>query len=341
MMRRSFRRVPRMVADSLLSRRSALAGIAAGLTGCAAPSSAIRPVTRYFWDRLPDAPFPGAYNFQVIDVAGNRYVALHPQGIWSMDNHGVWTKEALPLSGTASPYLAHAAMGGIWALGRMRGDYTDFTIDPLVQRTRDYRRWEVIGRPESLPRVIFYAHAPYRLMICGGFDGKAETNACWRSDNGLDWHRLPDAPWSPRAGAKMVRFRDRLFLIGGGRIDGPQANDVWSTGDNGLSWRRETARIAAEVPHGYAPVVFDERLWLIGANRSGAFTSEMLVSADGRSFEAAHAPWSPRGGVAAWATWRRMYVTGGKYSAPDPATGEQRFVYSRDVWEMRRDRPDY
>jgi hypothetical protein len=132
----------------------------------------------------------------------------------------------------------------------------------------------------------------------------------------------------------MVHYRDRLLLIGGGRLDGPQANDIWSTPDRGLSWRRETARIAEPVAFGYAPVVFDERLWLVGANRSGAFTSEMLVSEDGRSFEAVRAPWSPRGGVAVWSTARRMFLTGGKYSYPEG--GEPRFVYSHDVWAMAR-----
>jgi hypothetical protein len=37
-----------------------------------------------------------------------------------------------------------------------------------------------------------------------------------------------------------------------------------------------------------------------------------------------------------WSDGRRLFLTGGKYSLPDPATGEPRFVYSNDVWAMAR-----
>jgi hypothetical protein len=78
-----------------------------------------------------------------------------------------------------------------------------------------------------------------------------------------------------------VIFRGKLFLIGGGRIDGPNSNDVWSS-VNGIDRVRETASIAAEEPTGYTPIVYDGRIWLIGAKRVGRFKSEILVSDDGK-----------------------------------------------------------
>jgi hypothetical protein len=128
-------------------------------------------------------------------------------------------------------------------------------------------------------------------------------------------------------------FGERLYLIGGGVIDGANANDVWSSAD-GLGWQMETASIAVEAPVGYAPVVFDRKIWLVGANRSGRFRSEMLVSADGKGWTPVSAPWSPRGGVAAWTDGQGLFVTGGKYSTEK--NGETTFVYSNDVWRMRR-----
>jgi hypothetical protein len=127
-------------------------------------------------------------------------------------------------------------------------------------------------------------------------------------------------------------FGDRLWLIGGGTVDGPIMSEVWSSAD-GLSWRREAPKLADPQPFGYTPLVFDARIWLLGANRSGAFTSELLVSDDGRRWRPQRAPWSPRGAPAAWTTGERMFLTGGKYSRPGPE-GEPVFVYSNDVWAM-------
>jgi hypothetical protein len=80
--------------------------------------------------------------------------------------------------------------------------------------------------------------------------------------------------------------------------------------------------------------MFDGKLWLVGANRSGGFTSSMIVTANGRTWERIEAPWSPRGGVATWTDGARMYLTGGKYSRE--VGGEWQFEYSNDVWAMER-----
>jgi len=132
--------------------------------------------------------------------------------------------------------------------------------------------------------------------------------------------------------SKAAVSRDRLFLLGGGKLDGPNANDVWSSA-NGVDWQRESTAIAPEEPVGYSPIVYDGQLWLVGANRSGRFTSEMLVSADGKSWRAVSAPWSARGGVAVWTDGQSLFLTGGKSSRVE--RGETIFTYSNDVWRMR------
>lgn len=96
---------------------------------------------------------------------------------------------------------------------------------------------------------------------------------------------------------------------------------------------KETDRISAD-DSGGTPVAFDDRLWLIGANRSGTFSSAVLVSTDGRSWQPLSAPWSPRGGVAAWVRDGMLYMTGGKFSTVE--RGETVFTYSNDVWRMPR-----
>lgn len=320
----------------MVARRTFL--IAAPLLAMA-PSRllAAEPPKQPAWTRLvAAAPFPPSYNFPVhVDGAG-RFVALHPRGTWHSRDGRRWEKSPLPFSGMNSAYLPYVLHDGeTWALGKLQGNYLSFRIDPVIQVTEGHTRWVITGKSASLPRLIFHAAASYRnrLWILGGFDGKQHSADVWSSVDGMNWSRVATAPWSPRAGSRAIVFRERLFIIGGGIIDGANANDVWSTAD-GVNWHRETAQIAPEEPVGFTPVVHEDTLWLVGANRSGRFLSEMLASPDGRNWTPVRAPWSPRGGVAAWSAGGALYVTGGKYSYEKG--GETHFVYSNDVWRMTR-----
>jgi hypothetical protein len=290
------------------------------------------------WTRLlAAAPFAGSYHFPVHAAADGRFVALHPRGAWSTRDGVTWTAEPLPVDGANNAYLPLVQHdGATWLLGSVRGNYEAFAIDPLVRRTRDYKSWEIVGRSRTMPRLVFPAVASFRgyLWMIGGRDATRETDGIWRSSNGLDWERVVDhAPWGPGHGAQWVAFKDRLWLIGGGTLDGPIRSEVWSSAD-GIAWMREAEKLAEDQPYGYSAEVFDGRIWLLGANRSGSFGNEMLVSEDGRRWTPRHAPWSPRGLPAVWTDGKRLFLTGGKYSTPDPNTGEPRFVYSNDVWVM-------
>jgi hypothetical protein len=295
------------------------------------------PAAAYQWERLTEAAaFPKGYNFPVHVAADGRFVALRSEGSYESRDGKTWTKSALPFNGLNSAYLAYVQHGGeTWSFGKLNGNYLKFSIDPMVERTTEYRRWERLGSSATLPKVIFYAAVSFdgALWILGGYDGKAGSKGVWRSVDGLTWTRMSDPPWSARSGSKAIVFKNRLFLIGGGTVDGPNANDVWSTAD-GRAWRLETASIAPQAPVGYSPAVFDGKLWLVGANRSGTFAAGMLVSDDGRLWEAVEAPWSPRGGAAAWTHDGALYMTGGKYSTEK--NGETVFVYSNDVWRMTK-----
>lgn len=310
--------------------RSAIVCVALLLAASSQPAE-------YAWDRLIEhAPFAPSYNYPVHVAADGRFIALHPDGTWASRDGAQWVRTAMPNSGMNSAYLSYVQHNGAtYALGKLKGNYTDFQIDPVVQRTRDYEKWEQVGASSSLPHLIFYAAVSFKgsIWIAGGYDGNAATASVWNSQDGLVWTRVAEkAPWSARSGAKLVVFRDRLVLLGGGVIDGPQTNDVWSSSD-GITWARETAEIARERPMGQ-PLVYDNKLWLVGANRSGTFGSGMVVSDDAKTWRRQDAPWSPRGGVAVWTNGADLFVTGGKYSYEK--NGETIFVYSNDVWRMRR-----
>lgn len=279
-------------------------------TACGSPPRADEPQTAgvvetspYVWERLTEqAPYPKSYNFPVHRAADGAFIALHPQGTWRSVDGGAWEPTPLPAGVLNAAYMNYVHHDGAsWALGRHIGNYQKFEIDPLILRTRNHQAWETVGRAQSFPPVVFSAAASFQgaLWILGGYDGARHRASVWRSTDGLAWNEVVQAaPLSERAGAKAIVFNNRLYLIGGGLIDGAIANDVWSSAD-GIDWRRETEAIAPEQPVGFTPVVFDRQLWLVGANRSGEFSSEMLVSGDGAHWRAVSAPWSPRGGVAA------------------------------------------
>lgn len=327
-----------------LSRRDTLALMAtAALAACqkAAVGAAPARTAGYRWRQLTGAAaFPKSYNYPVHAAPDGRFIALHPQGTWSSHNGAAWTREALPFSGSNSAYLATLQhRGGAVALGRLEGNYLDFRIDPVVATSADYAAWQ-FARSSNLPRVVFYGAASFadHLWIIGGFNGTAPVAAVWRSPDGIAWERMPDPPWSPRSQPTAAVMGDRLLLIGGGAIDGMpgserSSSEVWSTAD-GRSWDRIAERVGDPDPVGFRPQMFDGKLWLVGANRSGGFTSSMIVTADGRSWERVEAPWSPRGGVATWSDGARMYLTGGKYSRV--VDGETVFEYANDVWAMER-----
>lgn len=333
-----------MRSSDSLSRRSALSLMALGsLLACSrSPVGAVAAETPgYRWRQLTQAAaFPKTYNFPVHVAPDGRFVALQSRGTWSSRDGAVWSKEALPYSGSNTAYLGTVQHnGGAIALGRIEGNYLDFKIDPVVAESADYESWTHTTVPD-LPKVIFYGVASFagHVWIMGGFDGQALSNAIWRSPDGIAWERMPDPPWSPRSQPVAAVMGERLLLIGGGAIDGmPGSNtsssEVWATTD-GRSWERFAERVGEPDPVGFRPQMFDDRLWLVGANRSGGFTSSMISTTDGRVWDRVDAPWSPRGGVATWTDGTRMYLTGGKYSRE--RNGEWEFEYSNDVWAMER-----
>jgi hypothetical protein len=108
-------------------------------------------------------------------------------------------------------------------------------------------------------------------------------------------------------------------------------NDVWSSTD-ALNWKLETdAIVKNERVFGYAAVVLNNRIWLLGCNRNEQFSSQVYSSVDGKTWESSNAPWTPRGGIASTVFNGKIYMTGGKYGGtkdhPD-------FRYSNDVWMM-------
>ncbi|MGE5565427.1 MAG: hypothetical protein ACM3YN_04610 [Parcubacteria group bacterium] len=311
-----------------------LFGLAAG-PGCRAFAASKQEAPKessYVWTRVTSrAGLPGGANFPVF--ASGRAYALHPDHTWSTIDGRIWKSESLPDSGLNTAYLSYVQHNGaIYALGAMKGTYTDFVLDPTIRRTSDFKKWEVVGQAANLPKRVFYAVVSFKgwIWLLGGDDGKNLYNDVWRSRDGIEWQLVADhAPWSPRTSAHAFVFHDQLWMIGGSDASG-LTNDVWTTAD-GLQWQQTTAQIASPKPYGYTPLVYDNKMWLLGVDSDDDSSSgRMMVSEDGTQWRPINAPWSARSGVAAWVMDNAIFITGGVLP------GEGDTVYSREVWRMDR-----
>lgn len=296
----------------------------------------------YVWQKVTDAAsYPASYNYPVF-VMNGQMLAMN-NGAWISRDGKTWTKTGLPESGLNSAYQKFVQFeNAVYALGSMRGNYQAFTLSTKILRTRDGNTWETLAAQSNIPKRIFYSATDFKnkIWLMGGYDGKNYFNDVWNSDDGVKWQRVVDkAAWSPRQPGAVVLFKHKLWMFGGGVIDGDKEinpdsyKEVWSSED-GISWTQE--KMNTERSGGGTPIVFDNKLWFVGANRdNGNFGNAATVSADGLSWQSQSAPWSPRGGVAVWVFQNRLFMTGGKFSYSE-ANGEIRFVYSNDVWVLSK-----
>ncbi|MDQ4123465.1 MAG: hypothetical protein M3209_18675 [Acidobacteriota bacterium] len=295
----------------------------------------------YVWTQVTsDADYPKGYGYPVFVMNGEMR-ALHNGGWVSKDGKN-WTQTNLPNIGLNSAYQDFVQFkDAIYALGTMQGNYLNMKLSSKISRTRDFKTWETLAEKSNLPQRVFYGAVVFKekIWLFGGWDGKNYYNDVWNSEDGVNWRRVAEkTAWTPRTAGVFV-FKDRIWMIGGGVIDGEKNNnpnsgkEVWTSMD-GVNWTE--VKINSPYTLGGTPVVFDNKLWLIGANRNdGNFDSAFFVSEDGINWQAHSAPWTPRGAVAAWVFGDRLFMTGGKYSYREP-NGEIKFVYSNDVWTTSR-----
>jgi hypothetical protein len=295
----------------------------------------------YVWQNVTEkAEFPQGYNYPVFVLKGEMLALNH--GGWLSRDGKNWMKTALSESGLNPAYQKYVQLGdAIYALGAIEGNYLNFKISTKILRTRDGRSWETLAERSNLPERIFYGAVAFRdkIWLVGGYDGKRYYNDVWNSSDGVNWTCATEkTEWSQRNAPRIIVFKNRLWLIGGGVIDGEKmdnpnsGSEIWSSED-GIKWTK--SEVGGTNKLGGTPIVFDERLWLVGANRNdGDFASAVLVSDDGAKWQEFSAPWSPRGAVAVWTAGDKLFLTGGKYSFTH--NGEIKFVYSNDVWAMSK-----
>jgi hypothetical protein len=282
--------------------------------------------SNYVWTKLQDsADWKKNYNFQMFSIHDTLWV-FHPDGNWFSPNGKDWTKSTLANSINNLGFLKYVHFNNaVYGLGHFEGNIEQFSFRPTIYRTTDFKHWDTISIKSNLPKRFFYHPLVFnnKIWIIGGEDKKTQYADIWNSPDGVVWTKQKDnLPFGKRIHSNVINFNGTLYLLN---------NDVWTSTD-GLEWKLLTKEIIkGQEIFGYSVAMLDNKIWLLGCNRNGQFSSQVLVSADGKTWEAEDAPWTPRGGIASTVYKNKIYMTGGKYggtpNAPD-------FRYSNDVWTL-------
>lgn len=309
-----------------------LAILFTGLTACSGqPMNSDQkqnPEGLYHWTRVVEsANWKKSYNFQMLTVRDTLWT-FHPDGNWYSVNGKDWTKSSLPNAIHNLAFLDYVVFNNsVFGLGHFEGNIERFTFKNEIYQTNDFKQWITLSKSSNLPPRFFYHPFVFdnKLWIIGGEDNTTQYADIWNSPDGVVWTlQKENLNFGKRSNSQVVFFKNRLFLLN---------NDVWSSSD-ALNWKLETNEIVpGENIFGYAAVVFDNRIWLLGCNRNGQFSSQVLVSENGKDWNGMEAPWSPRGGIAATLFKGKIVMTGGKYGGT-PTQPE--FIYSNDVWTFER-----
>ncbi|MGC4099940.1 Kelch repeat-containing protein [Ferruginibacter sp.] len=282
----------------------------------------------YQWVKITDsAPWKKSYNFQMFTVHDTAWV-FHPDGNWYSVDGKNWIKSPLPNAIDNLAFLDYIYFSdAMYGLGHFEGNIEQFSFKPEIYKSTDLKQWAIISSQSNLPNRFFYHPFVFdhKIWIISGEDKTTKYADIWNSTDAVNWLKQKDTiPMGAKSGAQVVVFKGKLFLLD---------NDVWSSTD-GLNWQQVTPEIAkGERLVGYTPVVYDNRIWLLGCNRNGSFNSQVLVSEDGKNWLGQSAPWSPRGGIAATVFNNKIYITGGKYGGTPDHT---EFIYSNDIWALQK-----
>lgn len=303
-----------------------------GLTACSGQpmnsNQKQNPESLYHWTRVVEsANWKKSYNFQMLTVRDTLWT-FHPDGNWYSVNGKDWTKSSLPNVIHNLAFLDYVVFNNsVFGLGHFEGNIERFTFKSEIYQTSDFKQWVTLSKSSNLPPRFFYHPFVFdnKLWIIGGEDNTTQYADIWNSPDGVVWTRQKEnLNFGKRSNSQVVFFKNKLFLLN---------NDVWSSSD-ALNWKLETNEIVSgENIFGYAAVVFDNRIWLLGCNRNGQFSSQVLVSENGKDWSGMKAPWSPRGGIAATVYKDKIVMTGGKYGGTPTHT---EFIYSNDVWTLER-----
>jgi hypothetical protein len=250
---------------------------------------------------------------------------------WSSPDGVTWTKHDKTDTGSRIWQTTVFFNNYLWTFGGM--EYAARTVQNDIWRSADGSTWEKVGNaawsPRKSPAVVVYQG---KLWLFGGarhvandFTSDQFANDVWTSEDGVNWTQVTDAAlWSPVDEPKVVALNDALYLVG---ADGRA--DVWRSTD-GKNWTQTTAEAPWTARHGYAAIMFDNKIWVYGGyiGKSTNSVNDIWYTSDGATWvqQAEHAPWGPRMPLSV-VYQDKLWIFSGKHTGGKDSWGG-------DVWTM-------
>lgn len=234
----------------------------------------------YIWTKLLDsADWKKSYNFQLFAQHDTVWV-FHHDGTWYSANGINWHKSPLTNAITNLAFLDYVQFKhAIYGLGHFEGNIERYKFTPAIYKTTDCKNWITLSTQSNLPKRFFYH--PFvlndKIWITGGEDENTRYADIWNSPDGISCTKQKDnLPFGKRSHSQVVLLKNKLYLLD---------NDVWVSAD-GLNWEIVTNEIVkGEQVFGYSTQVFDDKIWLLGCNRNGLFSSRVLYSDNGKDWK--------------------------------------------------------
>ncbi|HEU4690674.1 MAG TPA: hypothetical protein VFS23_20035, partial [Vicinamibacterales bacterium] len=268
------------------------------------------------------------YNGELWYVAGSKVLAANDKvaqnDVWRSANGITWTQVT-----PTNPFTArhqHAAFvlnNRLWIFGGQQFNGTTAGPPPNdAWSTTDGVNWTEQALANEIDRSWLQGvvQQPDRVTLIGGVL-RAYSNKTWTTTNGESWTELAPFDYAPNLLSRGVAFNGAMWVIGGGRMDGVDTNDIWRSTE-GLTWSRVTPVGSIFEPlDSHRMLVFNNRMWVLGGwdfftNEGGTqtFSNEVWSTADGVQWTQ-HTPsgaiFSPRAGHDAVVFIGKMWVVGG------------------------------
>lgn len=237
--------------------------------------------------------------------------------------------------------------GQMWLLG---GWFDSKSPPPRdVWSSKDGKTWKLVTdnapwRHSDLPMTAVFRN---RLWLMGGwYNGRlpdaSGSNEVWSSADGAKWNQETKAAgWSPRLGAGIVVFGDKLWILGGNEQyyygdETTLKNDVWSSPD-GVSWT-QVAAAAPWSPRAYhQAIVHNGKIFVMGGgNYSPTYAAfnDVWSSDDGAHWEQVtpQAEWHERIWFSSVVYRDHLWVLGGWSNNPSRNWGDAWFSRDGKDW---------
>jgi hypothetical protein len=294
-------------------------------TGCTPATAEQKNDSAYQWHKLADtSAWSKSYNFQMMTIQDTLWV-FHQDGNWFSTDGRSWTKSLLPNAIGNLAFLDYVFFQNkIFGLGHFEGNADEHTLRPTIYFSSDRIHWDSTTNTNLQKRYFYHPFVfDGKIWIIGGEQDSNIWSDIINSFDGIHWQIMKDKlPFGPVVNSQFLLYKNKIWMF---------SDDVWSSAD-GYEWTEVAKEILpGQKIVGYAAVVYDEKMWLIGCNRSGEVNSQVLYSEDGIHWTGQTAPWTPRGGAAVSVIQDKIIMTGGKYGG---TPGHPEFGYSNDVWEM-------